>query len=76
MTLDGKNRTTKSRQNQTARKKETYLGILEADTIKHAMKEKKNTSGERENYSKPNYIAEILNNRGFPLVRYSEPFLM
>ena len=39
-----------------------YLGILEAHTIKHAeMKEKikKNTSGERENYSKPNYIAEI-----------------
>ena len=34
--------------------------LLEADTIKHAeMKEKKNTSGERENYSKPNYIAEI-----------------
>ena len=39
-----------------------YLGMLEADTIKQAeMKEKlkKNTTGERENYSKPNYIAEI-----------------
>ena len=28
-----------------------YLGILEADTIKRL--------GERENYTKPNYIAEI-----------------
>ena len=39
-----------------------YLGILEADTMKHAeMKEKikKSTSGERENYSKPNYNAKI-----------------
>ena len=40
-----------------------YLGKMEADTIKQAeMKEKKlknNTSGERENYSKPNYIEEI-----------------
>ena len=45
--------------------KETYkyLGILEADAIKYAeIKEilfKKNTSGEWENYSKPNYIARI-----------------
>ena len=45
--------------------KETYkyLEILEANTIKHAeMKEKikrKNTSGERINYSKPNNMAEI-----------------
>ena len=42
--------------------KETYkyLGMLEADTIKQGeMKEKKNTLGERENYSKPNYIVEI-----------------
>ena len=41
-----------------------YLGILGADTIKQAeMKEKflkKSISGERENNSKPNYIAEIL----------------
>ena len=39
-----------------------YLGILEADTIKHTeMKEKikKNVSGEWENYSKTNFIAEI-----------------
>ena len=39
-----------------------YLGILEADTIKRAEiieKIKKNTSGERENYSKSNGIAEI-----------------
>ena len=47
---------------RTPGEKETYkyLGILEADTIIHAeMKEKikKNTSGERENYSKPNYVA-------------------
>ena len=38
-----------------------YLGILEADTIKHSeMKEKKkNTSGGRENYPKSNCIAKI-----------------
>ena len=42
--------------------KETYkyLGILEVDCIKHVkLKEKKNTSGKQENYSKPNCIAEI-----------------
>ena len=44
--------------------KETYkyLGILEADTSKHAKmkkKKKRNCSRERENYSKPYYIAEI-----------------
>ena len=48
----------------TLGEKETYkyLGNLEADTIKHAEtkeKEKKNTSRERESYSKPNYITEI-----------------
>ena len=34
-----------------------YLGILKADTIKHAemkTKNKKDYAGERENYSKPN----------------------
>ena len=39
-----------------------YLGILEADIIKLAeMKGKleKCISGEKENYPKPNYIAEI-----------------
>ena len=39
-----------------------YLGILEADTTKQAEmkgKIKKNTPREQENYSKPNYIAEI-----------------
>ena len=40
-----------------------YLKILETNTIKHAeMKEKKigkNSSRERENYPKPNYLAEI-----------------
>ena len=42
-----------------------YLGILEADTIKQVeMKEKirKNISGELENYSRQNSIAEILSN--------------
>ena len=40
-----------------------YLGILEADTIKQGeMKEKikKSISGESENYSRPNYMAETL----------------
>ena len=40
---DGRNRTTKSRKNQNARKKGTfnYLGILEGDTIKQVeIKEK------------------------------------
>ena len=37
------------------------MEILEEDTMKQAIKEKikKNTPGERENYSKPDYIAEI-----------------
>ena len=44
--------------------KETYkyLGILEADAIKHVeikKKLKKNTSGERENFWKPNSITGI-----------------
>ena len=41
-----------------------YLGILEANTIKHVeikeKKFKKSTSGEWGNYSKPNYLAGIL----------------
>ena len=44
------------------RRKETckYLRILKADTIKQVeMKENIKISRERENYSKPNYIAEI-----------------
>ena len=49
---------------RTLGEKETYksLRILKAKIIKHAERKKllkKNTSGERENYSKPNYIAEI-----------------
>ena len=63
---DGRNKTTKSRKNRNARKKKEtykYLGIFEAVTVKQAeMKEKQikmNTTGERENISKPNYIAEI-----------------
>ena len=45
---------------------ETYLGILEVGTIKQVeMKEKneKNMPGEREKYSKLNYIAEISSKR-------------
>ena len=43
-----------------------YLGILEADTMKHAeMKEKnkKNTTEERENNLKPNNKAEVSSKR-------------
>ena len=51
--------------------KETYkyLGILEADTIKHAkMKEKIKKEYPRRmgNYSKPNYIVEISSKRKIP----------
>ena len=59
---DERNKTMIYRKNQNTWRKGNYkyLGILEADTIKHAeIKEKKNTPGERENYSKPNYIVEI-----------------
>ena len=59
-----------------------YLGMLEADTIKQAeIKEKlkKNASKGGENYSKPNYVAEILskgiNTGDVPFVRYSRLFL-
>ena len=55
---------------RTLGEKETYiyLWILEVDTIKQLemekkkkrKKKKKNTSRERENYLKPNYLAEIL----------------
>ena len=48
---------------RTLREKETYLGILEADTIKKVeMKEKsrKNISGELESYSQQNYVLETL----------------
>ena len=39
-----------------------FWGMLEANTIKHAKIKEfflNNTPEERENYSKPNYIAEI-----------------
>ena len=57
------NRTPNQEQIRTFREKEKleYLGILEVDNIKQAeMKETflKYTSEERENYSKPKYIAE------------------
>ena len=42
-----------------------WLGILEADTIKQAEIKLNfffNTSGEQENYSKPNYITGISSN--------------
>ena len=48
---------------RTLREKETYLAILEADTIKKVeMKEKfrKNISGELESYSQQNYVLETL----------------
>ena len=61
---DGRNRTTKSRQSKThwEKKDYKYLDMLKAETIKQAeMKEKLKIgiSGEQENYSKPNYRAEI-----------------
>ena len=88
MTNDERNRTTESRKNQNAQKK-GYLKILEADTIKQVEMEEnikkknpkktQNTSGERENYSKTNYIEEISLKRKKPcvvhLVRYSGLFL-
>ena len=58
-----------------------YLRILGADTIKQAemKKSKKKTSGERENYSKSNFMAEIsskrITNWFILFVRYSRPFL-
>ena len=52
-------RITKSgKKKRTLKEKENYkyFGILEIDTINQVdMKLKKNISGERENYSKPNY---------------------
>ena len=52
-----------------------YLGIWEAETYKQVeMKKKmifKNTSGERQNYSKPNYIAEISLKRKIPGLSFS-----
>ena len=73
-TNDGNNRNNKSSKNQNARRRKItstwesykYLGILEVDTIKHAEmneKIKKNTSWEQENYSKPNFKAEISSKR-------------
>ena len=51
---------------RTLKETETYkyLGVLEVDTIKQVeMKKKKKSKnsipGERENYAKPNYVAEI-----------------
>ena len=40
-----------------------YLWILEADTSKHEKPNYLNTSGERENYLKPNNIVEITSKR-------------
>ena len=64
--------------NKTLGEKETYkyMGILEVDTIKQVeMKEKKlkrNNSGERRNYSKPNYKVEWWNCR--PKENYTTAF--
>ena len=62
------NKLASQEKNRTLGEKETYkyLRILETDTIKQVeMKEKnkKNTSGERENNSKPNSIVEISSKR-------------
>ena len=45
MIHDRRNRTTKSKENQNAREKETYkfLGILEADTFKQVEVKEKNS---------------------------------
>ena len=60
---EGIEQTNKLRKYQNYGEKETYnyVGMFKADAIKQAgMKKKlKNTSGERGNYSKPKYIAEI-----------------
>ena len=63
-TNDGRNRTAKSRKNQNARRKENLkvLGNIRSGHRQisgdERKKLKKSISGERENYSKPNYIAE------------------
>ena len=62
---DGRNTTTKSGKNLNARRKGKLqaLGNIGVDTIKKVvMKEKleKCISGKRENYRKPNYIADTL----------------
>ena len=62
------------------REKETdeYLRILEVDIIKHEEKKlKKNTTGERENYSKPNNrnFIKVINNWAVSLIRYLRSFL-
>ena len=65
MTENGSNRTTKSKQNQNARRKGNLekFGNIGSGCIKQTemkkIKIKNNTSGERENYSTPDYIAEI-----------------
>ena len=64
----GRNGTTKSRKNLNVGGKGILQSVMmEADTIKHAGWKKKlkknNTSGKRENYLKPNYIAEISSKR-------------
>ena len=67
-TNDGRNRTSKSRKNQNTWKKRNLTNpqILRNIRSGHQqtcrdenIKIKKNTSGERENYTKPKYIAEI-----------------
>ena len=64
-TNNGRNRATRSTKNQNARRKGN-LQILEKFRIGHhrtsgdkRKKILKSVSGERENYSKPNYMAEI-----------------
>ena len=79
-TNDGRSRTTKSIKNQNAQRKENLEIIGNTGSRHHQTcgderkNKKKNTSRERENYSKPNYIAEI-SLKGAPLIRYLGPFL-
>ena len=66
---DGRNRTTKLRKNQNARRKGNLqihgnIGCGHHQTSGDERKKKqKNIQGEQENYSKPNYKAEISSKR-------------
>ena len=85
MTNDRRNRPTKSRKHLKIRRNENLQILGNIGIGNHQIcggerkNEKKNTSAERENYSKPNDIAEISskgkNTRAVPIVRYSGPFL-
>ena len=70
-TFDRRNGTTKSRQIRTFGEEETFklLSISEAETIKQreiTEKLRKNILGERDSYSRQNYVAEILSKKQIP----------